>query len=105
MKYVWENLNVVNYYDGITYYHDSKVLVSNVIELRPEQPAKALFPIEMTELGIVTAVSPLHPSKAQRPIEVTEVGKVTEIKPEQPQNALSPIEVTDSGMVTEVSIL
>ena len=44
MKYVWEDLYVVNYYDGITYYHDSKVLVSNVIEVRVELTAK-LYPL------------------------------------------------------------
>ena len=44
MKYVWENLNVVNYYDVITYYHDSKVLVNNVIEVRVELTAK-LYPL------------------------------------------------------------
>ena len=41
----------------------------------------------MTELGIVTEVNPEQPSKALTPIEVTELGIVTEVNPEQPQKA------------------
>ena len=37
---------------------------------------------------------------AKFPIEVTELGMVTLVRLEQPQNAPYPIEVTELGMVT-----
>jgi hypothetical protein len=47
----------------------------------PEQPRKALLPIEVTELGIVTEVSTEQPEKALLPIEVTELGMVVFLQP------------------------
>ena len=43
--------------------------------------------------------------KAEYPIEVTELGMVTEARLVQPENAEPPIEVTELGMVTEVRLV
>ena len=48
--------------------------------MRLLQPEKALSPILVTELGIVTEVRPLQFSKAPSPILVTELGIVTEVR-------------------------
>lgn len=40
--------------------------------------------------------------KVRYPIEVTELGIITEVRPEQSINAPSPIEVTELGIITEV---
>ena len=47
--------------------------------------SKALSPILVTELGIVTEVRLLHLAKASSPILVTELGIVTEERPLQPE--------------------
>ena len=39
---------------------------------KPLQPRNAYFPIEVTELGIVTEVKPLQSQNAEEPMEVTE---------------------------------
>ena len=39
-----------------------------VIDFKPLQKSKALFPILVTEFGIVTDVKPLQPSKAKAQI-------------------------------------
>ena len=44
---------------------------------------KALPPILVTLLGMVTEVKEVQPSKAQLPILVTLLGMVTEVKEEQ----------------------
>jgi hypothetical protein len=49
-----------------------------VIELREEQPEKALSPIEVTDEGM---------------------SKVIEVREAQSEKALSPIEMTEEGMV------
>ena len=54
---------------------------STTIDVKPEQPLKALMPIDVTELGMVTDVKPVQPKKAWSPIVVTELGMVTEVKP------------------------
>ena len=51
--------------------------------MRPSQFKKAIFPILVTELGIVTEVRPLRPQKAPYPILVTELGIETEVRPLQ----------------------
>ena len=43
--------------------------------------------------------------KAHFPIEVTELGMVTDVRLRQPEKAASPIEVTEFGMVTDVRLL
>ena len=50
-----------------------------VTEVRPEQPEKALPPIEMTLLGMVTVVRPVQPEKALPPIDVTPLGMVRSV--------------------------
>ena len=64
-----------------------------MIEVKPLQPAKAEFPIEVTVLGSVIEVKPLQPAKAEFPIVFTPSGSVIEVKPLQPEKADSPIEV------------
>ena len=55
-----------------------------VTEVKPLQPSKALPPMLVTLLGIVTDdFKPEHPSKALTPMLVTLLGIVTEVKPEQ----------------------
>ena len=55
--------------------------------MRLLQPEKALSPILVTELGIVTEVRLLQPQKASLPILVTELGIVTEVRLLQPWKA------------------
>ena len=54
---------------------------STTIDVKPEQPSKALYPIYVTELGIVRDVKPEQPQKAPYPIDVTELGMVMDVKP------------------------
>ena len=56
---------------------------STTIEVKPEQPLKALSPMLVTLLGIVTEVKPEQKKKAALPMLVTLLGIVTEVKPEQ----------------------
>lgn len=58
----------------------------------------ALFPIVVTEFGIVTLVR-LQSENAFSPIEVTELGIVQLERVVQPENALFPIVVTELGSV------
>ena len=53
------------------------------IEVREEQLAKAMSPIPVTELGIVTEVRLVQPLKAPCSIHVTELGIVTEVRRKQ----------------------
>ena len=69
-----------------------------VIEVKPEQPWNADFPILVTLLGIVMEVKPEQPWNADFPILVTLLGIVIEVKPEQPWNAQFPICVIVSGI-------
>ena len=46
------------------------------IEVREEQLAKAMSPILVTELGIVTEERLVQPKKVRYPILVTELGRV-----------------------------
>jgi hypothetical protein len=52
-----------------------------VTDVKPVQFSKALFPISVTELGIVIDVKPVQPVKP--PKLVTELGIVTDVKPVQ----------------------
>ena len=54
-------------------------------------------------MGMVTEVSPLQPYNANRPIEVTELGIVSApVRPMQPLNAPWPIKVVELGIMIEV---
>ena len=55
-----------------------------VTDVKLLQQAKALYPMEVTELGMVTEVKLLHEEKAQPPIDVTLY--------------IVPLQETDSGM-------
>jgi len=55
--------------------------------------------MEMTESGIVTAVSNVQAEKAKSPISSTESGIETEVNPQQ-RNGLSPLFVSELGIVT-----
>ena len=57
-------------------------------DVKPLQSEKELFPILVTELGIVTDVKPVQPEKAEVPKLVTELGIVTDVKPVQPEYLL-----------------
>ena len=70
-------------------------------EVRPLQLEKALLPIEVTELPMVTVVRPVQSEKAEFPIVVTELPMVTESRPVQPEKAEFPMVVTESGMFTD----
>jgi hypothetical protein len=50
---------------------------------KPEQLAKALLQMVLTESGIITLVRPEQPAKALSPIYVTESGIVILVRPEQ----------------------
>ena len=65
---------------------------------KPVQEKNARLSIEVTELGIVIAVKLVQEENAQLPIDFTELPIVTSVKPLQPANALLPIEVTELGM-------
>lgn len=67
------------------------------------QLPKARYPIEVTELGIITEVRPEQPINAPSPIEVTDLGIVTDVRPVQLENVQFLIEVTELGIVTAVS--
>lgn len=61
---------------------------------------KALFPIEVTELGRVIDFSPVQ-LNASFPIEVTEFGTEIDFKSSRPKKALSLILITEFGIVTD----
>ena len=56
-------------------------LALNTTVVKPVQPEKALSPIEVTELGIVTEVKLVQPEKASEQIEVTELGIIVVLQP------------------------
>ena len=58
--------------------------LATLMEVSPEQQAKAPSPILLTKAGIVTEFRPLQPLKALSPILVTEFGMLTEFRPLQP---------------------
>ena len=53
---------------------------STIIELKSVQPANALYPMLVTELGIIIPVKFVHPINDSFPIEVTEFGIETDSK-------------------------
>ena len=72
------------------------------IDVRPEQPEKALYPISVTLLGMVTDVRPEHDLNASFPIDVTLLGMVTDVRPEHELKAPPVMIVVPSFMVMEV---
>ena len=81
----------------------SKILIFVSVKLL--QSSNALFPMLVTESGIVTDVRPLQPQNALLPMRVTEFGIVTDVRPLQPANADAPMLVTESGIVkSDISI-
>jgi hypothetical protein len=81
-------------------------IFANEIMLRKLlQMLKASFPIEVTELGIITESKLVQLENAELPIVVTEFGIVTESKLLQPLNVLLSIEVTELGIVIKFKLL
>ena len=76
------------------------MLFGTVIFVNPMQPAKAFYPMLVTESGIVTLVSPLQPENVLDPILVAESGIVTFVRPVQPWNTESPMPVTSDSIST-----
>jgi hypothetical protein len=62
------------------------------------QSQNAMFPILVTEDGIIILVKPLQLMKAQYPIDVTKDGIVMLVKRLQAKNAAAPIDVTEDGI-------
>ena len=73
-----------------------KLTVARELQLR-----KALLPMEVTDVGIVTEVREVQLPKACCPIEVTDEGIVTEVRELQPKKAVCPMDVTDEGIITD----
>ena len=63
------------------------------------QPAKALFPMLVTESGTLMLFRALHPTKAKSPMLVTESGMAMLSKDQQSAKALSRMLVIESGML------
>ena len=57
---------------------------STTILVKPLQREKALWPMLVTDIPIVTDVKPSQPRKAYSPMLVTELGIVTDVKLLQP---------------------
>ena len=57
--------------------------LSTFMLVKPLQLLNAMWPIEVTELGMVTLVKPLQPQNASSPISLTELPMVTLVKPLQ----------------------
>ena len=68
---------------------ESKVVLSDATEIVSSkgQLPKGLFPMDVTELGIVMEVNLEQPEKALFPILYTELGIVMEVKLEQSSKA------------------
>ena len=45
-----------------------------------EQPRKAKFPMDVTELGMLTEVRPVQFKKAHTPMDLTELGMLTVVR-------------------------
>ena len=58
-------------------------MISDLTDVRPLQPEKALLPMLVTLMGMVTDVRPLQPLKASRPMLVTLLPMVTDVRPLQ----------------------
>ena len=63
-------------------HHDAISLTITL--LRPSQPSKALYPMLVTLLPMVTEVRPMQSLKAYSPMVVTLLPMVTEVRLEQP---------------------
>ena len=84
------------------------------IEVRPEQPKKALFPILATLLGIIVFLHPAIKVFVAVSIIALQLSResyiellsstIIEVRPLQELNALLPMLITLLGMVTDVSL-
>jgi hypothetical protein len=81
------------------------VLPLKVNDLRLTQLLKALFPILVTELGIVIEVRTKQFSKANSSIFVKEFGNSTERRAVQVSKARFPILIREFPIVTEVRLI
>ena len=66
------------------------------------QPLNALFPMLVTESGMVMDVRERQPSNALSTIIVTEFPRFTEVREPQRPNAAFPMLVAEFSMVTEI---
>lgn len=73
-----------------------------ITDVRFEQVTNALFPMLVTLLGIIIEDKPVHVLKAPLPIVVTLLGIFIEVKPIQSANALFPMLVTLLGMLVSL---
>lgn len=64
-----------------------------------EQLEKTPLSISLTEFGMKTVLIPEQPMKAIQPMETTEIGIVTDDNPEQPAKAPLPIAVIELGII------
>lgn len=78
--------------------------MEKITAVMPLQLEKALFPIEVTEIGMSNEANLVQLLKAELPIvdKVEGVAKLTDVKPLSPRKASFPIAVTEPGMVIEV---
>ena len=76
------------------------MLFGTVIFVNPMQPAKAFYPMLVTESGIIMFVRPVQPENALDPMLVTESRIVMPVRPVQPWNTESPILVTIDSIST-----
>ncbi|MBD5318200.1 MAG: hypothetical protein HDS09_02920 [Bacteroides sp.] len=68
------------------------------ISVNAKQPPKAISPIEVTELGIITFFKAEQDSKISASMDVRELGKMISVNEEHSIKALPPIEVTELGI-------
>ena len=68
------------------------------------QPEKALSPIDVAELEIVSEMIPEQSEKADFPIVFTELGIVNDVMLEQPEKASASIDVTELPMVSVFNV-
>lgn len=69
------------------------------------QPLKALFPMLVTDSGILMEAKLVQPLKAPPPMIFTEFGIVTDTRLVQPVKELEPMDVTVFGISMEVKLL
>ena len=87
-----------------------KTLLDNISPLlivtffNPEQPPKALLPIDLILLGNVNSVKPEQYAKALLPIDLILLGNVNCVKPEQQLKAPLPIYLILSGSVNCIKL-
>ena len=68
---------------------------STLMLVKPVQSSNALYPMLVTDEGMVMLVKPVQPENAHSPMLVTDEGMVMLVKPVQPENAAYPMLVTE----------